>query len=226
MEGADGNDILIGGGGQDQMWGGAGNDSYYVDGQDVVMQDDRGQDRVFASASFEIQSDCIRTLTLTGSAATDGTGNQLANLIIGNGAANTLAGLDGADKLRGGAGGDVLYGGNGRDILTGGKGRDDFVFYQSLSPSSRDKITDFNHRDDSIGLENAIMSKLGDGGHSLNRDFFHVGAAAADANDYVIYNSRNGHLSYDANGNEHGDMFLLAILSHGPALQANDFHVI
>ena len=49
----------------------------------------------------------IETLTLTGTAAINGTGNDLANTIIGNAGNNILAGLGGADILDGGAGIDT-----------------------------------------------------------------------------------------------------------------------
>jgi Ca2+-binding RTX toxin-like protein len=66
----------------------------------------------------------VETLTLTGSAAIDGTGNDLANTITGNAAANRLTGGGAADSLTGGAGADTLDGGEGNDTLTGGTGAD------------------------------------------------------------------------------------------------------
>jgi Ca2+-binding RTX toxin-like protein len=228
LNGGGGDDILIGGAGQDQMFGGAGDDTYYVDGTDDV-QDNRGFDRVFSSGSFEIYVSSLRTLTLTGRSASNGAGNERNNLIIGNAAANRLTGFDGADTLRGGAGNDTLYGGVGKDLLTGGKGNDEFVFsgQGSLPSKNHDKITDFNHRHDTIDLEAAIMGRLYDNGmHTLKPAFFHVGAAAADTNDYIVYNQKNGHLYYDDNGSGHGGTYLLAILTNRPTLEANDFHVI
>ena len=48
----------------------------------------------------------LENLTLTGVAAINGTGNTLANIIVGNGAANVLSGGGGADTLNGGGGAD------------------------------------------------------------------------------------------------------------------------
>jgi Ca2+-binding RTX toxin-like protein len=48
----------------------------------------------------------VENLTLTGTAAINGTGNELNNAIIGNGGANSLSGGDGNDSLAGGAGND------------------------------------------------------------------------------------------------------------------------
>ena len=37
--------------------------------------------------------------------------------------------------------------------------------------------------------------------HALNAGFFQVNPAAADANDYIVYNKATGVLSYDNDGN-------------------------
>lgn len=56
-----------------------------------------------------------RNLTLTGTAAIDGTGNARDNVLTGNNAANTLRGGDGNDTLIGNGGADILIGGQGDD---------------------------------------------------------------------------------------------------------------
>ncbi|MFN6340172.1 MAG: choice-of-anchor L domain-containing protein [Cyanobacteriota bacterium] len=61
-------------------------------------------------------------LTLTGTAAINGTGNNNANTLTGNSANNVLSGGAGNDLLVGGAGADTLVGGTGADVLTGGTG--------------------------------------------------------------------------------------------------------
>ncbi|MEB3334412.1 MAG: choice-of-anchor L domain-containing protein [Cyanobacteriota bacterium] len=75
-----------------------------------------------ASATVSTLASQYTTLTLTGAAAINGTGNASANTLLGNGAANTLSGAAGNDTLIGGAGSDVLNGGLGADVLTGGGG--------------------------------------------------------------------------------------------------------
>jgi Ca2+-binding RTX toxin-like protein len=103
---------------------------------------------------------------------------------------------------------------------------DIFVFNAPLSALNRDTITDFNHVADTFQLENAVMTTLGAGVHALSAAMFRAGAAAADANDHVIYNQANGFLSYDSNGNGAGGVTLLAVLTNKPVLAANDFVVI
>ena len=69
----------------------------------------------------------IENLTLTGTAAINGTGNGLINTLNGNSAANVLDGGDGNDTLNGNAGNDVLIGGLGIDTLYG-RADDDRLF--------------------------------------------------------------------------------------------------
>ncbi|WP_159076069.1 calcium-binding protein [Microvirgula aerodenitrificans] len=58
----------------------------------------------------------------------NGTGNGLANTLIGNRGNNVLRGLAGDDMLEGGAGDDTLEGGTANDILSGGLGNDTYGF--------------------------------------------------------------------------------------------------
>jgi Ca2+-binding RTX toxin-like protein len=58
----------------------------------------------------------VENLTLTGSAAIDGTGNDLANNIKGTSAVNTLTGGAGADTLTGNGGADIMDGGEDGDL--------------------------------------------------------------------------------------------------------------
>lgn len=123
--GGDGNDRLDGGDGSDQMEGGAGNDVYFVSqaGDAVIEQLGEGTDTVYASVSFTLSSN-VENLILSGTDDLQGTGNELANTIVGNGGANVLSGMGGNDRLRGGAGADRLLGGDGNDRLDGGAGAD------------------------------------------------------------------------------------------------------
>jgi Ca2+-binding RTX toxin-like protein len=115
--------VLDGGAGADRMAGGTGNDTYIVDdpGDVVVESANAGTDTVNASVSHVLSAN-VENLTLTGTAAIDGTGNSLANTIMGNRSNN------------------VLNGGAGNDILSGGAGSDTFVFGRGFGS---DRIIDF-----------------------------------------------------------------------------------
>ncbi len=117
------NNILDGGLGADHMFGGARDDTYIVDNAGDTESDTSGTDTVLSSVTHALGSG-VENLTLTGSAASNGTGNALDNTITGNGAANSLSGGDGNDKLFGGDGDDVLQPGAGSDIVDGGAGSD------------------------------------------------------------------------------------------------------
>src|SRR6266567_537817 len=69
----------------------------------------------------------VEVLNLSGSAALDGTGNELDNIIRGNTGDNVLSGLDGSDTLQGKGGNDTLDGGPGADKMYGGTGDDTYV---------------------------------------------------------------------------------------------------
>jgi len=126
--GDDGNDRLNGGAGNDFMEGGRGNDTYWVDSaRDRVIEVVReGLDTVNSLTSYALARN-VENLTLLGTAALNGTGNDGKNLILGNAAANALRGMSGNDDLRGGNGNDSLNGGSGFDVMQGGAGNDAYV---------------------------------------------------------------------------------------------------
>ena len=108
--GNSGNNTINGGAGIDGMLGGAGNDTYIVDnvGDAIVERLNEGTDTVLSSVSYTLSAN-IENLTLTGSANVSGTGNALANVIVGNSGHNVLNGQAGADTVRGGAGSDAYF---------------------------------------------------------------------------------------------------------------------
>ena len=53
-----------------------------------------------------------------------------------------------------------------------------------------------------------------------------VGTKAVDANDYVVYNSQTGALSYDADGSGAGAAVQIATLAPNLKLTAADLYII
>lgn len=126
----------------------------------------------------------------------------------------------------GGNGNDTLNGKAGNDALTGRAGNDLFIFDTSLNASTNvDNLIDFSVSDDTIQLENLIFSKLTAEG-TLNADLFYVdGVSAQGANDYIVYNSVTGAISYDNNGGTTGGRTLFATVAANLGLDSNDFVV-
>ncbi|MDK9693206.1 MAG: hypothetical protein OEL19_03015 [Sulfurimonas sp.] len=248
INGGGGNDIVNGAGGNDKLIGGAGTDTLtYATATAAVNVN---LSITAAQATGGSGTDTISLFeNLTGSNYHDTlTGNTVANTLIGGagndymdgGAGNDiLLGGDGNDSLLGGAGndsltgsggGDVLTGGAGNDNISGGAGADSFVFNAALNATTnKDTITDFVAVDDTIKLENAIFTKLTTTG-VLNAANFVAssGGTAVDANDYVLYNTSSGVLSYDADGSGAGVAVAFALLgtSTHPTITAADFVVI
>lgn len=125
LTGSMGGGLLDGGAGRDTMSGGEGGETYVVDDlRDVVIEtyrpyydnDPNPADQVNAWVSWTL-GDRLENLVLQGKAAINGTGNGLANLVIGNAGNNSLSGGAGADTLDGGLGNDVMDGGAGADTI-------------------------------------------------------------------------------------------------------------
>jgi RTX calcium-binding nonapeptide repeat (4 copies)/Calx-beta domain len=158
LYGGDGNDLLDGGTGADVMYGGAGDDLYRVDNlADVVSEttvpgvDDGGVDTVESTITYSLGA-FLEKLTLKGTTAINGTGNDLVNRLAGNDAANVLSGRGGDDLMLGNGGDDILIGGAGKDELWGGLGSDTFVFGVP-DATSTDKVKDFSAADhDHVGI--------------------------------------------------------------------------
>ena len=213
LDGAAGNDRLTGGAGIDTLNGGLNNDTYNLEnGTDTVI-DSGGIDTITSTITRSLAAyAAIEQLTLLGTAALSGTGNNLANLITGNVGCEHARRRVGNDTLRGSNGNDTLIGGVGIDTLTGGANNDFFVFNAPLSAANRDLVTDFFAPQDTFRLENAVMPQLGGPGVLAAAKFF-AGAAAHDADDRIVYNKATGILSYDSNGNMAGGSVQLATLT-------------
>ena len=113
-----GNNTLDGGAGADILRGGAGDDTYLIDPGDLVEESPLGGTDTVKADFSHVLGDNLEKLTLLGAGNVDGTGNDLANTLVGNVGDNVLAGLAGNDQLDGGGGADSLIGGPGDDTYT------------------------------------------------------------------------------------------------------------
>ena len=184
--GGDGNDTLNGGAGSDTLTGGGGNDVYAVDvATDVVTElDGGGVDRVETALASYTLGNFVDNLTYTGTAAFAGTGNALANEIIGGIGKDTLTGGAGNDTLRGGAGDDSLLGGDGddslvagtgtADIVDGGAGSDTVEVLGNFAAYTRTRVTATDTRlvnaatGETLTIRNVELVKFADGTKSLD----------------------------------------------------------
>ena len=126
--------ILDGGAGIDTLIGGLGNDTYIVDNASDITTETSTLtteiDTVQSSVSYTLGTN-LEKLTLTGTAAINGTGNTLSNTLTGNAANNSLDGGSGNDTIYGGAGNDTFdwnaSSRAGNDVFYGGSGDDIYV---------------------------------------------------------------------------------------------------
>ena len=212
LSGGDGNDQLFGGDGVDVMAGGIGDDIYHVDrAEDVVSEAaGAGRDVVYASGNYALAAgssiEVLSTISQTGTARINLSGNELANDVYGN---------DGINHLDGGAGSDYLLGFGGVDR---------FIFSSTLGAGNVDTIGDFQTGVDVIQLDFDIFRANNFG--TLAAGSFVTGAAAADADDRIIYNNTTGAIFYDADGTGAMAQVQFAIVTPGITLVASDFLTI
>jgi Ca2+-binding RTX toxin-like protein len=245
ITGNSGDNTLDGNAGVDTLAGGTGNDAYVVDqpndfpgliGDTIVEQAGEGTDTVYSYVGYALGAH-IENLILFDNPdipltqVISGIGNNLNNVVTGNQHDNDLYGGAGKDTVSGGLGNDLLHGDAGRDILKGGAGRDIFVFDTKPNKATNlDRITDYNVKEDTLWLDNAIFKKLGRGSEDnprkINKSYFEVGSKAGDKNDYILYNSKTGVLSYDADGSGRGKAVEIAQLSKNLKLTFNDVFIV
>jgi Ca2+-binding RTX toxin-like protein len=171
---------LIGNAAANILTGGEGDDTYVVNNIDdtVIEQDDQGTDLVQASVTFTL-SDYVENLTLTGTAAINGTGNGLDNIITGNAGNNTLDGGAGADRMEGGKGNDTyIVDDEDDEVIEAANGGTDLVkasvdyeltdFVENLTLTDNDHINGTGN-----ALANTITGNAGnnilDGGTGVDK---------------------------------------------------------
>jgi hypothetical protein len=191
----------------------------------------------------------VENLYLYG-AATNGTGNDLNNIITGNSSDNTLSGNNGNDTLYGGDGNDVMYGGSGNDylegnvthddlyggagndILVGGSG-DDYFFFAESGGANKDTIVDFEHNWDEImlqdaldGVTNSAINGLAFTGGVLNGGNYFEGASFTGnglENSGIFNDTSTGNIYYNPTSGIAGDAVIICSVIGSATLDNTDF---
>ncbi len=236
LYGLEGNDNLQGREGDDKLYGGFENDFLRGGAGADILDGGEGRDGVDYRDSEEgVKIDLAAGTAEGGTAAGDTFvsienlyGSECDDVLVGNDENNSLLGFGGADHLSGGAGNDNLRGGVGSDILTGGDGNDKFVFDTAFNgPESTDTIVDFTVNQDRIILHSSVFSTLLEAGVLAEANFSaSATGSAADENDHILYNTLNGSLLYDFDGNGQGVAVEFAKLTSSPEINNKDFVVV
>ena len=101
-----------------------------------------------------------------------------------------------ANTLKGGGGDDFFAGGGGHDYLYAGTGSDTFAF-SSTAAADYDRILGFDPANDTVQFDSTVFTKLTAGPTPTSS----IGTASNSSTDYLFYNSSNGGLYYDPDGN-------------------------
>ncbi len=230
-----------------------GEPRFVGEGVDIGAVELQNSPQITGTRESDILNGTNENNTITGLAGNDtinGRGGD--DQIIGSRGNDSLYGKDGNDTLQGRQDNDHLFGGNGNDSLIGGIGRDRFnggagndtltggasidrfIFNtnQEFTPEDVgvDTITDFVPEKDIILLDKttftAITSDSGTG-FSVDAEFAIVtsDSDAETSEAFIVYNSNNGKLFYNANGTEveFGSGGEFANLSNTPSISEDDF---
>ncbi len=207
-----GDDILIGAGGDDLLLGGEGDD---------VLSGGTGDDRIIGG---------LGTDTADYSDASSGVTINLDNGegLDGEGGIDTLISIE---NLIGSANDDVLIGSGRDNVFIGGAGADTFVL--NAAEQGNDSIQDFISGEDSIVLGAAFGFDEGTAQNGVNfsvigggYDGTNAGSnnAHANGNASLVYSEADNALYYDENGKDADGYSVVATLTPGSAIVADDIH--
>ncbi|MCH2590612.1 MAG: S8 family serine peptidase [Planctomycetales bacterium] len=121
----DGNDVANGRGGNDMMSGGDGNDDFTGGGGDDTMLGEAGNDSLNGQGGRDSILGADGDDWLYGNGSPDTvTGGRGNDQVLGGASGDVLNGSSGNDTVDGGDGSDRVFGGSGTDMLDGGDGAD------------------------------------------------------------------------------------------------------
>ena len=237
LNGGAGNDTLDAGlGREDTVDGGAGNDLLIVDYSSLGNAVSTTSSSSSQSGSVltplvsftlrnRIDHQNIERFRISGGTANDTlSGGVFNDTLNGNAGDDILDGDLSNDNINGGSGSDTLIGNAGNDTLRGGSGADAFR-YNSASEGI-DQIIDYSQGQDIIEVSaSGFDGDLNRDSSILNSQFV-LGTTATTSEHRFIYNSSDGSLFFDVDGNGNLPQELLLILNNTPSLTANDIEVI
>ena len=220
INGGDGNDTLNGDGDVYTLIGGKGDDTYIVDSTtDAVIENaNEGTDTIQSSVTYTMAALAnVENLTLTGTAAINGTGNAANNIITGNSANNILNGGAGNDTFNGGAGSDTAdYSKIGQSITLsptviitkgGGLGNDQLIQVETIIADASavnntiDMSTAGNAASISVNLQTQQLTVNGVPGVGTFTVTNFDNVQGTSQNDTIIGDTQNNRLSGNA-GND------------------------
>ena len=177
VQGAGGDDTLVGGSGNDTIVAGAGN-SHVTDGggddlidlsqntAGAVIRTGGGSDTIYGSAFADNVTATgggnVLFVAGSGDATFDARGNSGNDTAVSGGGNDTFYAGSGADSLVGGTGNDCLVGGAGADTLTGGEGNDTLI-----AGSGNNYLADGGGNDLLVGGTGSDTLVGGDGNDTL-----------------------------------------------------------
>ena len=209
-----GNDSVIGGIGDDTITTGSGSDTVVAgDGNDTITGGtDSTGDSIDGGAGDDSVTGGVGDDTVTAGTGSDTVAAGDGNDTITGGTdtlGDSLSGGAGNDTFASGASNDSIDAGPGNDTIvidtsvnttvTGGAGQDTFVL---ANTSSLTEIRDFSIADiDIISFASAAFTSLSNPILADNLVIGTENVLALDTNDFLLYNSVTGSLSYDADAN-------------------------
>ena len=215
-----GSDTIDGNGGNDTLRGGDGNDTIIGgSGRDVLREQSNSDITITNNRLIARGTDTFSEIEVVN--VDGGNSSQTIDASAVTNFQVIVQALEGRDTVIGGSQNDVIVGGSDSDFLTGGDGADNFVYQQT--DHGGDTIADF---ESGSGGDIIFISAAAFGG-GLNPGFvpadrFTVGCSATDSDDRLIYNSSNGEVLFDPDGNQSDSEIKIATLSDRPELTANN----
>jgi Ca2+-binding RTX toxin-like protein len=224
-----GNDSFDGRGGTvtGDVHGGAGNDIFLVNNvsASIIEAANGGTDTVRSYINWTLGAN-IERLELQGVGNLNGTGNALANTLVGNSGSNLLNGAGGNDYMVGGAGNDIFIVGSAGDstIENAGGGTDTVRSYVNWTLGANVERLELQGSSNLNGTRNTLANTLvGNSGNNVlsggaGNDYITGGSGndtlnGGDGNDTLV----GGAGSDILNGGTGNDVFQFNLVSESPA---------